>query len=161
MIRGALCLSLLVITPVQATTMMPPSLASRVCASTDIGVAKIERFVGYTEAGRIVLEGPFTSGYGGDGTIAMQLRVKQSLFGTALRPGQAREIRMSPDSNSELAGMQEYFGGSDTIVFFIHTPKGLRPVHDGLTSRMDLPEVKRLVSRRASICVKRGAPPSP
>jgi hypothetical protein len=39
------------------------------------------------------------------------------------------------------------------IVFFTTTPKGLRPVHDGLVfTKPDLPEVSRLISSRGKIC---------
>lgn len=150
-----LCLFLLslLFLPAQASTQMPAALTELVCSASDIGLGRIERFVGYTGKGKLVTNGPFSTGPGVDGSIAMRVRVKQSLFGTGLKANQIKEIVLDGSSHLELGGMQEFYAGEDTLVFFVATPKGLRPVHDGVISRLDLPQVRRLIKDRARLCI--------
>lgn len=131
---------------------MPAELPELVCSASDIGLARIERFVGYTGDVKLIVKGPFSTGPGEAGSIAMRVHVKQPLFGSGLKANDIREIMSNSSSHLELDGMQEFFGGKDTIVFFVATPKGLRPVHTELIPRSDLPRVRRLIKERSLLC---------
>lgn len=154
MMRHLLFLLAFISASAQASTRVENAMAGLVCASSDIGVAKIKRFVGYTDDGKMVLKGPFeASPAPGGGAIAVQFSIESMLMGSTLQPKDEMEIRFDRLNHEELSAMQEMFDGSATIVFYTRTPQGMRPVFDGLTSMSDLPVVKKIIAERAATCL--------
>lgn len=135
---------------VSATSRIPTSMSELVKESSEIAVAKIVTFVGYTESGELITNGDLRTGCCSSNSIGMKVRVIRTLFGSELKVGSELEIRLSNIDILDLSGMQEFFSGTETIVFLVKTPKGLLPVADHLVSKSNLPTIKKLISGRSS-----------
>lgn len=108
-------------------------------------MARIEGFVGYTETGALVVSGDLRTGEGLKNSIHMRVRITELLFGSKLKLGSTIEVPLSRSGVNDLSSMQEYFTGTNTILFLVDTKGGFRSVNSFSVGTASRSEVKRIL----------------